>query len=203
MTKRTWMSLSTVLALAVGCGSKQSAPAKPPAEAAQQPAMCSMMKDAQLATTDGEHDVTITFTTQGDPTELRAHVHKMGAMHDQMSHGKMDGGMMGSGGMGSGGMHDGMHGGMHGEMHGEMHGGSGMMGGGMHEPMVPSHAAVDDVEHGARIVLTPDDPAQLASLRGHVHEHVEMMKSGHCPMMEGHEASEAPTAHHDMSHHDM
>jgi len=31
--------------------------------------------------------------------------------------------------------------------------------------MVPSHAAVNDVDHGARIVLTPDDPAQLAPLR--------------------------------------
>ena len=188
MTTRSWMNLSTVLVLLVGCGSKQSAPAKPPAEAAQQPGMCSMMKDAQLAATDGEHDVAITFTTQGDPTALRAHVHQMGAMHDQMSHGKMAGGMMmGSGGMGSGG--------------GEMHGGSGMMmGGGMHEhePMVPSHAAVDDVDHGARIALTPDDPAQLASLREHVHKHVEMMKSGHCPMMEGHGEPEAHDAHHAM-----
>ena len=65
--------------------------------------MCSMMKDAQIAATDGEHDVTITFTTQGDPTDLRAHVRKMGAMHDRMAHGTMGGSMMGSGGMGSGG----------------------------------------------------------------------------------------------------
>ena len=172
MTKRSWMHLSTVLTLAVGCGSKQGQPSLPPAEAAQQPAMCSMMKDAQLAATDGEHDVTITFTTQGDPAELRAHVRKMGAMHDGMAH------------MGSG-VSDGMMGGS-----GGMHG---------HMAMVPSHAAVDDVDHGARIVLTPDDAAQLAPLREHVHAHVEMMKSGHCPMMDEHGAPPAgEAAHHTM-----
>jgi hypothetical protein len=101
-----------------------------------------MMKDTQIAAIDGERDVTITFTTPGDPASLRAHVREMGAKHDRM---------------------------------------------GEHMKMVPSHAAVDDVEHGARIVLTPDDPAQLVALREHVHSHVEMMKSGTCPMMQGHE----------------
>jgi len=149
-----------------------------------------MMKDAQLTAVDGAHDVTITFTTQGDPAELRAHVRKMGAMHDQMAHGMMGGGM-GSGGMGSGGS-------------GEMMSGSGMKGGGMHEhmAMVPSHAAVDDVDHGARIALTPDDPAQLATLRDQVHAHVEMMKSGHCPMMEENGAPPADQSAHD-AHRDM
>ncbi len=125
-----------------------------------------MMKDAQIAATDGEHDMTITFTTAGDPAPLRAHVREMGAKHDRMAHG---GGMNG-GGMNGGGM-------------------------GEHMKMVPSHAAVDDVDHGARIVLTPDDPAQLGALREHVHSHVEMMKSGTCPMMmEDHEQG----AHHEM-----
>lgn len=75
------------------------------------------------------------------------------------------------------------------------------MGGGMpeHMAMVPSHAAVDDVDHGARIVLTPDDPAQLAALRDHVHAHVEMMKSGRCPMMQ----HDAPPADHPAEHHGM
>lgn len=174
MNRRSWMNLSTVLMLAVGCGSKHSEPSKPPAEATKQPAMCAMMKDAQLAATDGEHDMTVTFTTQGDPAELRAHVHKMGAMHDQMAHGMGSGGMGGSGEMNMG---SGM---------GEMH---------HHMAMVPSHAAVDDVDHGARIVLTPDDPAQLAALRDQVHAHVDMMKSGKCPMMEEHGAADG---HHDM-----
>ena len=151
-----------------------------------------MMKDAQLATTDGEHDVTVTFTTLGDPTELRAHVRKMGAMHDRMADGMMGGGMKGGGGMGSG---DGSG----------MMGGSGMVGGsGMHEhmAMVPSHAAVADVDHGARIVLTPDDPAQLVALRDQVHAHVEMMTSGRCPMMDEHAASPADQPQQD-AHHNM
>ena len=151
------LGLAIAVLLATGCGAKQEPPAK--AAAAPAAAACPMMKDAQLAVTDGDHDVTITLTTQGDPTALRAHVHEMGAKHDHMAHGMM----MGSGGMGmgSGGMHE-------------------------HMAMVPSHAAVDDVDHGARIVLTPDDPAQLVALREHVHAHAEMMKSGHCPMMGAH-----------------
>ena len=183
MSKRSWFKLSMLLVLVVGCGSKQgsTSPPAPSAAAAEKPPMCAMMKDAQLAVTDGEHDVAISFTTQGDPTELRAHVRKMGAMHDRMAHGMMGSGMMGSGMMGSG-----------------------MMGGGMHEhmAMVPSHAAVDDIDHGARIVLTPDDPAQLATLRDQVHAHVEMMKSGRCPMMEEPGAPPADSAAHD-AHHGM
>lgn len=181
MTKRTWMSLSTVLMLVIGCGSKQSPPSKPPDETAKQAPMCPMMKDTQVTATDEEHDVAITFTTQGDPTELRAHVRKMAAMHDRMANGMMGGGM----GSGSGAMM-----------------GSGMMGGGMpaHMAMVPSHAAVNDVDHGARIVLTPDDPAQLGALRDHVHTHVEMMKSGRCPMMEEHGAPPADQPAHAEHH---
>ncbi len=203
------------MVLVVGCGSTQGPPSKPrpEAEAAQQPPMCSMMKDAQLAVVDGEHGVTITFTTQGDPSELRKHVRKMSAMHGQMGSGGMGSGGMGSGGMGSGmmgsgGMGSGMmgsgmmgSGGMGSGGGGEMMGG-GMKGGGMHEhmAMVPSHAAVDDVDHGARIVLTPDDPAQLATLRGQVHAHAEMMKSGHCPMMKEHDAPPADPSAHDAHH---
>jgi len=161
MTKRSWIHLSAVMLLAIGCGSTQSQPAKPPPTPPAQASSCPMMmKDAQIAATDGEHDVTITFTTPGDPAPLRAHVREMGAMHDRMAHG---------GGMNGGGM-------------------------GEHMKMVPSHAAVDDIDHGARIVLTPDDPAQLVALREHVHAQVEMMRSGTCPMMEGHEHG----AQHDM-----
>jgi hypothetical protein len=52
--------------------------------------------------------------------------------------------------------------------------------------MIPSKARVEDVDGGARIVLTPNDPAQLAELREHVQHHAEMMKKdGGCPMMHG------------------
>jgi hypothetical protein len=53
--------------------------------------------------------------------------------------------------------------------------------------MVPSDARAEDSDGGARIVLTPKDPAQLADLRAHVREHVAQMQSGHCPIMEHHD----------------
>jgi len=112
-------------------------------------------KGVQITATDDEDGVTITFTTPGDPTEVRARVRKMAAMHDRMSHG-----MMGRG-EGSGGMGEGMH---------------------EHTAMVPSHATVEDVDHGACMRITPDDPAQLATLRDQIHAHVAMMNRGQCPM---------------------
>jgi hypothetical protein len=60
-----------------------------------------------------------------------------------------------------------------------------MMMGMSHEGMVPATAAVDDVEGGARIALTPKDPSQLGSLRTHVRDHAERMSRGECPMMKG------------------
>jgi hypothetical protein len=52
--------------------------------------------------------------------------------------------------------------------------------------MVPSSARAEDIDGGARIVLTPKDPAQLSELRAHVRDHATMMANGRCPMM-GHE----------------
>jgi hypothetical protein len=78
---------------------------------------------------------------------------KMGEMHH--------GGMIGSGG----------------EMYGEMMGSGGMHGG---MPMVPSRATVEDIPGGARLVIAPDDPAQVAALRDHARPHVAMMQKGEC-----------------------
>jgi hypothetical protein len=83
-------------------------------------------------------------------------------MHEKMMSG---GGMMGPRGMGSGGMR-----------------GSGHV-----MKMLDSTAHAEDIDAGARIVLVPKDPAQLAELREHVREHAGRMASGHCPMMEAHE----------------
>ena len=52
--------------------------------------------------------------------------------------------------------------------------------------MVDSTARAEDIDGGTRIVLTPKDPAQLADLRAHAHEHAEQMAGGHCPMMQHH-----------------
>jgi hypothetical protein len=89
-------------------------------------------------------------------------------------------------------------GGMHGMMGNSQMQGHGMQGGGMMGWMadggppgmmqrqgmqVPADARVEDVDGGARLTLTPKDPADLAALRARVRAHVEHAKTGHCPMM--------------------
>lgn len=110
----------------------------------------------QVSATDTPDGVALVFTTTGDVAQLRERVHAMAAMHEHM--------MAGGETMGSGS--------------------AGMMGsGGMMMKMIPSTAHAEDIDGGARIMLTPKDPSQLAQLREHVHAHAEQMASGHCPMM--------------------
>jgi hypothetical protein len=45
------------------------------------------------------------------------------------------------------------------------------------------------IENGARLTLTPKDPAKLAEFQAEVGAHVEMMKKGTCPMMVLHNKS--------------
>lgn len=49
--------------------------------------------------------------------------------------------------------------------------------------MVPSRATVDDIPGGARLVLVPIDPSQLATLRHQAEMHAGMMQRGQCPRM--------------------
>lgn len=176
-----------IILVVASCGSKQPPPAATasaaPPSAAQPPArgeMCPMMPPAgtQIAAIDTADGIAIAFTTTGDVAGLRAHVRRMSEMHAKM--GEMDhGGMaMGSGEMmGSGGMHGGMTG----------------------TPMVPSRATVEDIPEGARIVLVPNDPAQVAALREHVRSHVAMMQQGKCPMMQQAQPGQ-PTGQHAQHH---
>jgi hypothetical protein len=46
-------------------------------------------------------------------------------------------------------------------------------------------AKYEAIENGARLTLTPKDPAKLAQFRDRVRAHVEGMKKGECPMMHG------------------
>ena len=184
MRTRSW-GFGWVLAIAAGCGSSQHQPAAvaapPPAPAtatAQPPTTCPMMPASQVSTADTADGVAIAFVTSGDPTALRAHVHRMAAMHG------MHGGMQG---MQQGGMRGMQQGGMQGMQQGGM---QGMQQGGMSMqgmPMisVPSHATAEDIPGGARLVLTPDDPSQLPALRDQVRQHVAAMQRGECPMMRG------------------
>ena len=180
-------ALFMMILVVAACGSKQPPPAATasaaPPTAAQPPAggeMCPMMPPAgtQIVATDTSDGIAIAFTTTGDVAGLRAHVRRMAEMLAKM--GETDHGCtaMGSGErMGSG------------DMHGRMMGG----------PMVPSRATVEDIPGGARLVLVPNDPAQVAALREHVRSHVAMMQQGKCPMMQQAQPAQ-PTDQHAQHH---
>lgn len=72
----------------------------------------------------------------------------------------------------------------------------GMMAGGMMMPAATSRS--EEVEGGARILLTPQDAADLEKLREHARLTTERMSSGQCPMMSMQdmqdEAAEPPPA---------
>jgi hypothetical protein len=86
-----------------------------------------------------------------------------------------------SGDAGHGGM-GGMHGG--GMMGGHAsHGGQDGMMGDMEMPP-PSRAAVEDLPDGARIIVTPNDPADLERLQKTVRMHAEHMQQHGCEMMD-------------------
>jgi hypothetical protein len=109
-------------------------------------------------TTDG---MAMTFTTTGDAAELRRRVRVMADHMNAHSSGA-------SGGMG-----------MHGMMMGG-DGGMGMMGG----TMPAMRAQVEDVDHGARLKMTPVDPTKLGEMRDHMKQQAQMMSQSHaCSMM--------------------
>ena len=183
----------TIGALALAsCASSPASPA--PAEPApatpseQRPgmhsgdmaAMCPMkVEGTSVTAADVEGGVALSFTTSGDVAELRSRVARMAKMH-------------------------GDHGGHHGPgkgMHGHQHGGAGahrgkMMGAGMMMPAATARS--EDVDAGARVVLTPKDPADLGALREHAQHMAGRMASGECPMMErGAEPAEGTSHEHD------
>ena len=69
---------------------------------------------------------------------------------------------------------------MHNQRGGDKHLGAGHEGGGMMMPSATTSA--EDLERGARLILQPKDPAQLAALREHVRMKAQRMASGECPM---------------------
>lgn len=157
-----------------------SVPVRPaPAESgAGMPACPMAVPGTQVAAADIPDGVSITFTT-ADPRqvpELRSRVHAMAAMHERHHHAGAD----------DVEHHGGMH---HGSMHGEgTHGGMGSAGPGapQHAGMPPpSRAVAEDVDGGARVVVTPEDPADLERLRSAVRMHAQhMQESGRCGMEE-------------------
>jgi hypothetical protein len=54
----------------------------------------------------------------------------------------------------------------------------------MRERMIPFTVKVEEIEKGARLTLTPNDPARLEEFRTKVRQHAERMKTGDCSMMQ-------------------
>ncbi len=127
----------------------------------------------KLSAADTSTGEAITFTTTPDQAAaLREKVHAMADLHNRHH---------ASGGADQGGM-KGMHGG--GMMGGHAsHGGQDGMMGDMQMPP-PSRAAVEDLPDGARIIVTPNDPADLERLQTTVRMHAEHMQQHGCGMMD-------------------
>jgi hypothetical protein len=55
----------------------------------------------------------------------------------------------------------------------------------VHGEMMPFDVKYEEISDGARLTLTPKDPAKLDEFRARVRQHVEQMKTGNCSMMQG------------------
>ena len=150
-----------------------AAPAEPAPRAAgperdmqgQMMEMCPMqVEGATVRFEDTADGVALVFTTEGDATDLQQRVSQMAMMYNQHQ------------------SQEGMNMRMHGPMEGGPPRGHGM--GGEMMMMPPSTARAENIDQGARLVLTPRDPAQLATLRQHAQQMAQAMASRQCPMME-------------------
>lgn len=132
--------------------------------ASPQQGACPMdVPGTQLAFAELPDGAAVTFTTTPDQADLlRGRVRAMADMHNTHH---ADAAATGNGGATMGG-----HMGMHHHM-GDMSG--------MQMPP-PSRATVEDVPNGARLVVTPNDPADLAKLRSTVRAHAEEMQQHGC-----------------------
>lgn len=189
--------VATITVALGACGGSQNSPpvAAGPAPSTDSMAvggMCPMhVQGTQVAAEDTQDGVALLFTTSGDVAELRKRVHHLAERHQmQMSNrdpNAAPGAMgphspMGPGPMGPHGqMGPGAAGAGHAMGHGHAMGDEPK---GMHA--VPSTARVEDIDRGARIVLTPVDAGKLAELRAHARERAAHMAAGHCPMQHGH-----------------
>ena len=179
MMKHSILGTAALALVSMGCmhgaASQAAAPATQAETGAQaqtgmadgkMAAMCPMaVAGTQVSAADTSTGEALTFrTTSPDQVgELRTRVRAMADMHNQHH--------------GPGGMHEAMH------QNGGMMSGGGAM---ANMPMPPpSTAKVEDTDAGARLVLTPTDPAQMAQLQSAVRGHADMMQKGGCGMMKG------------------
>jgi TusA-related sulfurtransferase len=180
---------ASALSLAVtGCmHAGHAAGAAQPATAAPAPAgMGGMMGErcpmnvpgTQVSAADVATGEALTFTTTPDAAaSLREKVHAMADMHNRHhAEGEHGPGGMQHGGMGGmGGMDSTAH---VGDTEAMPHGGMG----GMQMPP-PSRATVEDLPNGARLVVTPNDPADLERLQATIRAHALQMQQHGCEGM--------------------
>jgi len=147
------------LALITGACAHSSTPATSEAAGGKRPCCdsdsCPMTQDGVQVVYEDTADGAAMVFTATDAVALQTRVGKMAEKH---------------GAQGEAGEHH--HGEHHGDHHGDHHG----------EQEVPHSARADNTAQGARLIMTPTDPAQLDALRAHVKGHVEKMQRGECPM---------------------
>lgn len=200
---KTTIGFAIAAMLSLGCGTSSAAkpPESPPpqASAAQAPgmhggmtqqrekmaAMCPMgVEDTSVRAEPVEGGVAMVFTTTGDVAELRRRVAHMAQMHQRRQ------AAVGEEGMGH------MQHRQSAQRDGEGMMREGMMGGGMLAGRMmdmPHEVRAEDIEGGARLVISPLDPQDLPELRAEVEEHAAQMESGRCPMMSTHDESGPPS----------
>jgi hypothetical protein len=175
MTRACLVPLALTLAACGHARSSSSGAAAPASASAASPAggppgggmagLCPMaVPGTKLSTADTAAGEALTFTAGPDQAAaLRERVHAMAEMHNHHH---------GSGEADHGGT-TGTAGGAPGET------------GGMAMPP-PSRASVEDLPDGARLTVTPNDPAELQRLQATVRMHAEHMREHGCEMMDHH-----------------
>lgn len=223
MTAKRFIGTMLGAALLAACATPARTSGNGPREASvsgeRMGALCPMaVPGTTVAAEEVEGGAALAFTTSGDVEELRRRVHRMAEFHNQHHgpaaascescphrqqgscncphHGKegchcpkhQQGGCP-CPGHGAAGHHGGGHHG--GGMHGGPHKGMGAP---------KATATAENIQGGARIVLRPQDPAQLPALREHVTAHARRISQGECPMMPGGRPPPAPSGGDGMHH---
>jgi hypothetical protein len=135
---------------------------------------CPMMVEGASVDVENTADgvaLRFTSTTAGNVEDLRNRVEHMARMYEMHGGGKDKGGSMMWHRMG--------------HMRADQdQPGAGGQGQGPAGAMPAATARVEDVDNGARLVLTPKDKTQLTALREHARDHERRMESGECWMMQ-------------------
>lgn len=160
------LSLASAAVLMISAASCERDAVPEPSEVettgAPLPSACpSDLPNTTMTMSDTPDGIALTYTTTGDVSGVRGRAAAMATRIDALSGTAMHH-MRGRGGYGPG--------------HGM----------GLRTGMLPaSNARVEEISGGARIVLTPEDPAQLGDLRAHMRHHESMMGpgQGQCPWL--------------------